>query len=139
MVAVAVAAILAAIAFPSYRAYVLRANRAYVRAVLVDIAARMEAEALNARAYPDRIGFYIGTGDAAIAIDRNGRVVGEADAPADAPAIYRLELAPVGAQVEVRAEAVGAQVDDAQCRVLILSTSGLRSATPGNRSECWNR
>src|SRR5690606_16242997 len=51
MIVVVIVGILAAIAYPSYRSYVLRANRAEARALLLDIAAREERFFSNNNTY----------------------------------------------------------------------------------------
>jgi type IV pilus assembly protein PilE len=51
MIAVAVVAILSAIAYPSYRKYVLRANRGEAKAALMELAQYMERNYTEANAY----------------------------------------------------------------------------------------
>ena len=54
MVALAIVAILAAIAYPSYQSYLVRNNRAAAQTALMDIAQRQQQYLLDARAYaPD--------------------------------------------------------------------------------------
>lgn len=56
MIAVAILAIIAAIAIPSYASYVDRGKRAEARAALLDIAARQERFYSNNRQYTARLG-----------------------------------------------------------------------------------
>jgi type IV pilus assembly protein PilE len=56
MITVAVVAILASIALPSYRQYVVRANRSSVQQFMLDIANREEQYMLDARSYTATIG-----------------------------------------------------------------------------------
>lgn len=51
MITVAVIGILAAIAIPSYSAYVVRSNRATTQAFMISVANRQEQYLLDARAY----------------------------------------------------------------------------------------
>jgi type IV pilus assembly protein PilE len=51
MIVVAIVAILAAVAVPSYRSYVLRSHRADVQALLSDIAARQQHFLMDRRSY----------------------------------------------------------------------------------------
>jgi len=51
MIAVAVVGILAAIAYPSYQAYVLKGRRADTQAFLMDVAARQQHFLIDRRAY----------------------------------------------------------------------------------------
>ncbi len=56
MVTVAVVAILAAIALPSYQQYIIRANRSAVQQFMLDVANRQEQFMLDARSYTATIG-----------------------------------------------------------------------------------
>ncbi|WP_347881010.1 type IV pilin protein [Pseudomonas sp. LA21] len=53
MITVAIVAILAAVAYPSYKQYVIRANRSEAQAYLMDIAQRQQQYLMDARAYAD--------------------------------------------------------------------------------------
>ncbi len=54
MIAVAIVAILAAIALPSYRQYVIRGNRAAAKSAMMDIANREQQFLLANRVYADK-------------------------------------------------------------------------------------
>lgn len=51
MIVVAIVGILAAVAFPSYQNYVIKANRAAAQAFMMDVASRQKQYLLDARAY----------------------------------------------------------------------------------------
>jgi type IV pilus assembly protein PilE len=55
MIVVAVIAILAAIALPSYDAYLMRGRRAHAEAYLMDLAQRQQQYLLNSREYADTV------------------------------------------------------------------------------------
>ena len=55
MITVAILAIIAAVAIPSYTSYVDRGKRAEARAALLDIAARQERHYSNNREYADQL------------------------------------------------------------------------------------
>lgn len=55
LIALAVVGILAAIAYPSYQAYLVRSNRAAAQSLLMDIAQRQQQYLLDARAYAPNI------------------------------------------------------------------------------------
>ena len=55
MIVVVVMAILAAVAYPSYRDYVIRANRSGAQQFMLAIASRQEQYRLDARSYADSI------------------------------------------------------------------------------------
>lgn len=56
MVVVVVIGILAAIAYPSYEQYIIRANRSAAQQFMLSIANRQEQYRLDARSYADQIG-----------------------------------------------------------------------------------
>ena len=56
MITVAVVAILASIALPSYQAYIVRANRSAAQQFMLDVANRQEQFMLDARSYTETIG-----------------------------------------------------------------------------------
>jgi len=137
VVVVVIIAILASIAVPSYRGYVLRANRAEGRAALLALATAQEKFYLQCNTYttalsPDTAtdcdtgnlrfptsserGYYDITVNAADASGWAGEAVATGSSP---------------------------QFDDARCRRLGLTSTGAKSAktatdTP-NDSECWTR
>jgi len=55
MIVVAVIGILAGIAYPSYKAYVLRTHRSAAQQFMLNAASRQEQRLLDARAYSDDI------------------------------------------------------------------------------------
>ncbi len=152
MVAVVIVGILAAIALPSYRSYVLRANRALVRAMLVDIAAKMEVEVLRTGAYPSNFNFYLADTAGSLMsereffIDSRGVVVGDAGDAGFEQTVYEIKLenpytdtGALSSSFKLNVRAVNAQRDDAQCMTMSLSSTGLRKSTPAEPAECWGR
>lgn len=145
MAAVAIVVVLASLAIPGYRQYVLRAQRSVARAALVDIAAKLEVEALQHRRYPSNFDFYLRRGDGdsgllgevEIGLDRRGRFI--AEGLSDPASIYSIRLNRTDRTFELRATAQHDQTADRRCQVLILNSTGLRSALPGNAPECWSR
>ena len=153
MIAVVIVGILAAIALPSYRSYVLRSNRALVRAMLVDIAAKMEVESLRTGGtYPSNFNFYLadtaGTlmNEGSFFITSQGVVIGDSVDAGYERAVYEIELAnpspDAGAlahSFKLTASAVHGQRDDVRCRTLALSSTGLRTPAPTAGEDCWGR
>lgn len=152
MIAVVVVGVLASLALPSYRSYVLRSHRAVVRALLVDLAAKLEVEALRTGGYPDSFDFYLADpgsslrGEREFFITSSGMVIGDPDDPGYDAVIYGIRLvttaAPAGEAVRdytLTARAVHGQRDDGDCLELSLSASGLRGANPGRSEDCWGR
>ncbi len=56
MVTVAIVAILASIAYPSYQQYVIRSNRSEMQQFMLDVANREEEYLLNNRTYTNSLG-----------------------------------------------------------------------------------
>ena len=61
MIVVVIIGILAAIAYPSYRTYILKGNRASAEAFLMDAAQRQQQYFLDNRAYAPDLGTLFGT------------------------------------------------------------------------------
>ena len=56
MITVAIAGILASIAYPSYTTHLVRGNRSAAQSLMLDLAARQERFLLDQRSYTDLIG-----------------------------------------------------------------------------------
>lgn len=123
MIVVAIVAILAAIAVPSYRRYVVRANRADAQRALLDLAGREER-------------FYYGA-------NRYAKNLGELSATATlAGSNYTVSLDPAPAtstDFTVVATPVGNQLrDDAECQSLSLNRQGQQLSTgTASAATCW--
>ena len=146
MIAVVVVAILATIAVPSYRQYVLRANRTVAKATAADLISRQEgynldhkryATSLSKFGYPsgtlylDREGNLSGTNgdDAIYAVTLQGNP-GSSNCPPEGSASrvgFTIVMAPVGGQTA-----------DTHWASLCQSSAGLRGASGGG-SDCWKR
>lgn len=148
MIAAVVMAMLAAIALPAYRQQVLRTHRAMARATLVDLAARMEIEALHHRAYPDSFDFHLTGSDAAMrGLDHYLITAeGQVQISADRHSLYEIRL--LGADPAIArhrftliATAVGHQAADTRCPRLSIDSAGRRLpvAGVGPSGDCWTR
>jgi type IV pilus assembly protein PilE len=69
MIAVVIIAILAAVAYPSYRDYIIRANRSTAQQLMMYIASKQEQYMLDQRAYTATLG---GTAAGSLRISENG-------------------------------------------------------------------
>ncbi len=148
MIAVAVLALLTSLALPAYRGHLLRTHRALARATLVDLAAKMEVEALRSGAYPADFDFHLAGSDAAMsglsryAITADGLV----QAAPDARSVYEIDVvvdaaAGSGRSFGLTATAVNGQADDRDCAVLSLDSAGRRLPVAGSGpgGDCWTR
>lgn len=127
LIVVAVIAILSSIAVPTYRDYVIRANRSDAIIALTELANLQEKHYSNELAYTSTIG--------------------ELSYPSVSPeGFYDLQIT-TGATVEYTLTAAPAagesQVNDDDCQQFTLNSFGQRSAqdSGGNDTsqQCWNR
>ena len=125
MIVVVIIGILAAVALPAYRNYVVRADRAEATSALMQIAAAQERWYLQNNTYTANLadlGFEAST--------PNGR--------------YALSI-PAGdaTRFQARADAAGSQADDDECPVFAIDESGFRYGGAGpvkaatNEPDCW--
>jgi type IV pilus assembly protein PilE len=130
MVVVVILGILAAIAYPSYRAQVLRSHRSDAKVALEQAAQTLERCYTNTSTYatcPPLQAVIDGTATPS----ENGYY--SVDFPA----------APTALAFTVRATAVGGQLDDTDCRTFTLNNTNVRfaatAAAADNSTACWQR
>lgn len=130
MVVVTIISVLAAIAYPGYRAQVRRSNRTEARVALEQTAGALEKCYTRYMAYND-----LANCPAANQFDDEGGY----DTP---QGLYRI-TAPIltDAQFTVTATAQNGQLDDTDCRTLTLGETSARGATnaggANNAAACW--
>lgn len=121
MVVVAIVAILASIAVPSYRQYVLRSNRAEAKAALLNLAAAQEKFYLQNNTYTEEL----------------------TDAPPDGLGLpdttesgfYDIEIDDADDEgFTATATAAGGQAQDTRCATFSIDQAGARTATT---ADCW--
>ncbi|WQN29384.1 type IV pilin protein [Stutzerimonas stutzeri] len=134
MVVVAVISMLAAIAYPNYQQYQLKAGRSDGHAKLTQV---MQAQE---RFYSQNQSFTTNLGAGGLALPG---VAANAAANSD-EGRYSVAAAacaagtPLTRCVRLVATATGSQVADAQCGNLILTSQGLKDRTgTGSRESCW--
>lgn len=118
MVATAIVAILAAIAFPSYQAQVRKSRRAAAQAFLMDVATRQHQRMLDVRSY------------AATLAELN------MSAPSELNGFYNITIpapSPGAPNFTIRATPIGTQLKDTACNPLTLTNTGAKSPAAG----CW--
>jgi type IV pilus assembly protein PilE len=130
VVAMVVAAILAAIAIPSYTKYVRESRRTDAKSALLDLASLEERYFSTTNTYSTAttdLGYSgswpvtVGSGYYTVA---QPTVVG---ATTTAAATYSLT-----------ATAIGTQANDTQCLTFTLTSAGVQSATPDPTNTCWH-
>lgn len=135
MIVVAIVAILAAIAMPSYKQYGLRSKRAVATAELLEVLSLQEQYFLNNKQYATDLTnlnylanpYYINS---------------EGDQTTATQAVYKIQLAstPAATTSSFTLEAVpqNSQQDDTRCGTLSLTHDGVRGeGGSGSTSDCW--
>lgn len=130
MVVVVVLGILAAIAYPSYRAQVLRSHRSDAKIALEQVAQTLERCYTNTSTYATCAPLQAVIDGGAIASE-NG--------------YYSVDFAaaPTALAFTVRATAVGGQLADSDCRTFTLTNTNVKfaatAAAADNSAACWQR
>jgi type IV pilus assembly protein PilE len=127
MIVVAIIIILATIAIPSYRRYVVRSHRTEAQRALLDLAAREERYFYTNNKYAGSLS------DLASASTVDGNNYSLSIDPAVAASTdYSLTATAIGQQ----------QRDDQDCQTLSLNRAGSRTATgaaPNASATCWGQ
>lgn len=122
MVVVAIIGILAAIAYPSYMAYLVRSRRAAAESYMLEVSGLQQRYLLDARAY---------------ASDLNTL---NATAPANVAPNYTITTAPTAGPppgFQVVAVPINAQLtNDTSCGTLTIDQAGTKTSS-GSGSRCW--
>jgi type IV pilus assembly protein PilE len=121
MIVVAIVAILAAIAVPSYRSYVMHGNRNAVENVLLDMASAQERYMVDNRAYAttaSQLGYSSTVGsNYTIALATSS----------GPPPTFSLTATPI---------ASGPQAGDTACNAVTVNSAGQKTSST-NSSTCW--
>ena len=125
LIVIVIVGILAAIAIPSYRAYVIRANRADAKVALLSTAQNLE------RCYTNSTPYAYNSATCDAAVPRPYLV---------ASGTYEINVIPAANAYVVTATPQGTQAVDAQCGVFRLTGAGVQTVS-GTRpaAECWRR
>ena len=95
MIAVAIVAIVAAVAFPSYRQYVVRTNRSAAQSAMMDIANREQQHLLANRIYADTAALEDAGYSLPPEVSANYSWEVEVEAPDDGPPTFVITLTPI--------------------------------------------
>jgi type IV pilus assembly protein PilE len=141
MIVVAIIGVLAAIAMPSYRDYVYRANRTVAKTVLMEIVGKQEGFYTDRKRYAEVLGPQSATNnlgyDAAVIFIKPD---GTKDDETSSDAIYRVTLsAATMTSFTVQAEPINGQLKDTKCVNLTVDNVGTKAATGTNSADCWKR
>jgi type IV pilus assembly protein PilE len=132
MITLVIVAILAGIAVPSYRNYVLRSHRVEATSALLRVAAAQEKFYLQNNTYTKNLGKVSGLGfsdsdSVATFLTENGWYEIEAKDPVSGDLLDGFILT---------ATAKGDQVNDADCTSFTLESSGKKTAST---DKCWRK
>lgn len=124
MIVVAIIAILAAVVYPSYTAYIVRAKRSAAQTLLLTLANRQQQYQLDARQYATTL-TPLGTVPPDVLANYNVTVVTD---NAVAPPTYTVKAAPFGNQ----------QTADTKCGTLSVDQSDAKGISgTGTVASCW--
>lgn len=126
MIVVVVIAILTAVAYPSYRDYIIRANRSAAQTFMLEVASRQERFLLDARAYAASIaalGMSVPS-----SVSTNYTITSAA--VAGPPPGYTVTATPIGRQL----------AEDTKCGTLTIDATGAKTASgSGGVAQCWKQ
>jgi type IV pilus assembly protein PilE len=139
VIAMVIAALLAAIAIPSYNTYVLRSHRTDAKTALLDLASMEERYFSTQNIYSSTttdLG-YAGAFPVTVA---NGYY--QVQAPVVIPAVAPTALSPGGtpSTFSITAVPIGIQLNDTPCASFTISSGGVQTATgtdPNPNVDCW--
>ena len=122
MIVIVVVAVLASIAVPNYRQYVLRTHRTEAKAAVLSVAAAQEKFYLQNNTYTDALTDAPPAGLGIAATTRNG--------------YYTIAVAGANATTyTVTATAAGTQTQDTRCLTFSIDQAGVKTAT---NADCWD-
>ena len=134
MIVVAIVAILASIAIPSYRSYIIKSNRSAAESFILSVANKQEQFLFDARKYA---GIAADPGDATGLATLNITVI-----PADVSRHYDILIGLVGISppaYKVTAQPKGNQATaDSVCGSVSINQAGVKATTgSGSVTQCW--
>jgi type IV pilus assembly protein PilE len=148
VIAVAIVGILAAIALPSYRVYVLRANRTAAKTALSEVVSRQASYMADTKRYATKFSKLGWTSDDTLYLDREGNLRDSSSSGS----IYSLTLkggatastcpatgSPSATAFTVVATPINTQAADTTCGAMCLSSVGIKAAAGADASNCWQR
>ena len=127
MITVAIAAILAAIAYPSYTQYIVRANRSAAQSFILNLANKQEQYMLDQRQYANTLAL-LGYASTPADISKNYTVGDPAVNNAATPPTYIITATAINNQLS----------RDGKCKDLTIDQTGAKGITgTGTVASCW--
>jgi type IV pilus assembly protein PilE len=148
VITVAIVAILATIAVPTYKSYVLRANRTVAKSALAEVVSRQASYYADTKRYATNFSKLGWSSDDTLYLDREGTLK---DASSSG-SIYAVTLkggatastcpatgSPGASAYTVVATPINTQAADTTCGAMCLSSAGIKAAAGSDASNCWQR
>jgi type IV pilus assembly protein PilE len=153
VIAISIVTILTVIGIPSYKQYVLRANRTIAKTSLQQIAQDQESWMGDRKTYASNFGVLYNASSAATRyVDSSGNVNNNASSSTiylitmsgsntqDTPASCSLYGNTISYSYTLVATPYGSQTSDTGCQTLCLTSTGIRGASGVNgAASCWQR
>ena len=135
MIVVALVAVLATFAIPSYRQHAMKSNRAAAEAFMQQVANRQEQYVLNARTYATSLPALNLTPPADVSTKYNFSITPTAAAPSNTN--YTITAVPIGGQVnDTTCGTIGLDQSGKKGAICSVDASGNLQCT-GPASVCW--
>ena len=126
MIVVAILAIIAAVALPSYRSYVIKANRSAAQSFMLEVASRQERYLLDARTYAADMA----TLGMSVPTNVSGNYTITTVGVAASPPTYTVTATPIGKQA----------TDDTECGELTIDQANNKTESgSGTVASCWKQ
>lgn len=126
MITVAIIAILSAIAYPSYKSYIVRSNRAAAVSYVMNLVSKQEQYYLDARRYADQLS-QLGAATVPAEVANNYIITITVANLSASPPTYSFTATPNGSQLS-----------DTQCGALSVNQTGNKTVTgSGPVTKCW--
>ena len=133
LIALAIIGILTGLALPAYQQQIVKTRRTLAKGELMAVVARQEQYFINNKQYASTLDL-LGYAANPFAVDASGNDVGVSVAGR----IYRIELESVSPRsFSVRAIPQLNQRKDQHCGTLTLTSTGVKTASLGERKRCW--
>jgi type IV pilus assembly protein PilE len=127
MIVVAIVAILAAIALPSYQAYVLRSHRTSAVNAVMDLASREARYYTTNNSYTNSLITLGYAADPTLVTDANNNYYNLSVNPASTATTFTLQAVPQGAQV------------NDTCGTFTYTDLGVKGVSAGTVADCWKQ
>lgn len=147
MIATAIVAILATIAVPSYKTYVERGNRSVAKTAMADVVSRQNSYYVDRKRFAltfTKLGWDADT----LYLTRDGALTKSSTAQS----IYEVKMAGDGTGTScpatgsasangftVVAKPINGQASDKRCATLCMGSTGIKTASGTDPSDCWTK